>query len=41
MLLVNLGLILVTLGFVVVIQFFEPLIVWYVSAALSALHTDM
>nr|CAD7404819.1 unnamed protein product [Timema cristinae] len=28
MLLLNLGLILVTLGFVVVIQFFEPLIVW-------------
>ncbi|CAG2058048.1 unnamed protein product [Timema podura] len=30
MLLLNLGLILVTLGFVVVIQFFEPLIVWWV-----------
>jgi len=28
MLLINLGLILVTLGFVVVIQFFEPLFVW-------------
>lgn len=28
MLLLNLGLILVTLGFVIVIQFFEPLFVW-------------
>lgn len=28
MLLINLGLILVTLGFVIVIQFFEPLFVW-------------
>lgn len=28
MLLLNLGLILVTLGFVIVIQFFEPLYVW-------------
>ena len=38
MLLINLGLILVTLGFVVVIQFFEPLFVWYVST-FTALHT--
>lgn len=30
LLLLNLGLILVTLGFVIVIQFFEPLFVWYV-----------
>lgn len=30
MLLLNLGLILVTLGFVIVIQFMEPLFVWYV-----------
>lgn len=30
MLLLNLGLILVTLGFVIVIQFFEPLFVWWV-----------
>lgn len=28
MLLLNLGLILITLGFVIVIQFFEPLFVW-------------
>lgn len=28
MLLLNLGLILVTLGFVIVIQFFQPLVVW-------------
>lgn len=28
MLLLNLGIILVTLGFVIVIQFFEPLFVW-------------
>jgi hypothetical protein len=38
MLLINLGLILVTIGFVVVIQFFEPLFVWYVST-FTALHT--
>jgi hypothetical protein len=38
MLLINLGLILVTLGFVVVIQFFEPLFVWYVST-FSEVHT--
>lgn len=31
MLLLNLGLILVTLGFVIVLQFFEPLFVWLVS----------
>lgn len=31
MLLLNLGLILVTLGFVIVIQFIEPLFVWWVS----------
>jgi hypothetical protein len=28
MLLINLGLILITLGFVIVIQFVEPLFVW-------------
>jgi predicted transporter len=38
MLLINLGLILVTLGFVVVIQFFEPVFVWYVSN-FRAVHT--
>lgn len=31
MLLINLGLILVTLGFVIVIQFVEPLFVWWVT----------
>lgn len=44
MLLLNLGLILVTLGFVIVIQFVEPLFVWYVSIAarfpLSGRATD-
>jgi hypothetical protein len=34
MLLINLGLILVTLGLVVVIQLFQPLFVWYVVSLL-------
>lgn len=34
LLLLNLGLILVTLGFVIVIQFFEPFFVWSVSCCM-------
>lgn len=33
LLLLNLGLILVTLGFVIVIQFFEPFFVWWVHCS--------